>query len=263
MGKVIANLNQKGGVAKTTCTINLAASMGLQGKTVLVVDSDTQANATNGLGVDDEALDLSLYDIMKERGIKKEDIRNVIIKTGYQGVDLLPADIRLADLDIEIINMRMRETVMRRMIEQIKDDYDYILIDCPPSLGLVTINALIAADSIIIPVLMEAFSVKGIRRLARTIKEVREDMHPALDIEGILISHYEPQQTLTRRYEEALKDSFGDKLFKTRIRKNVAIKKSQNPEENRPAMPVYYFEKDSTSAMDYIELSKEVISKNE
>lgn len=263
MGKVIVVSNQKGGVGKTTTATNLAASLGILGKKVCMLDLDTQANATNAFGFDDEELKYSVYDVMKERGVTRDDVNKVIVHTEYVNIDLLPADIRLADLDIEIINMRLRETVLKRIVEQIKNQYDYIVIDCPPSLGLVTLNALVAADSVIIPILMEAFSIKGIDRLARTIREVKEEIHPALEIEGILITQYEKQHKLTKQYEEELEQVFGKKIFETRIRRNVAIKKSQNPEDDRDPMPVWYYEKESTSAQDYMALAKEVIRNND
>lgn len=257
--KVIAVLNQKGGCSKTTTTTNLAASLGIHGKKVCIIDTDTQANATNAVGIDDEELELSLYDIMRDKRLVKNDVMKVICETSFEGVYLLPADIRLADLDIEIISMTMREMLLRKIVELITDEYDYIIIDCPPSLGLVTINALVAADSVIIPILLEAFSIKGIARLSTTIRKVKEMIHPNLSIEGILINQYEQNQTLSRKYEIQLKNAFGEKLFKTRIRKNVAVKKSQNPEDESGATPVYYYDKNANASVDYLKLAQEVI----
>ena len=192
MGKIIALANQKGGVGKTTTTINLAASLATLEKTVLVLDADPQANASSGLGVDIKEVDCSVYECI----IDHADIRDAIYTTDIEGLDIVPSHIDLVGAEIEMLNMKDREKVLKGLLQPIRDEYDYILIDCSPSLGLITVNALTAADSVIIPVQCEYFALEGISKLLNTIKIIKSKLNPKLEIEGFLLTMYDSRLRL-------------------------------------------------------------------
>ena len=211
MGKIIALANQKGGVGKTTTTINLAASLATLEKTVLVLDADPQANASSGLGVDIKEVDCSVYECI----IDHADIRDAIYTTDIEGLDIVPSHIDLVGAEIEMLNMKDREKVLKGLLQPIRDEYDYILIDCSPSLGLITVNALTAADSVIIPVQCEYFALEGISKLLNTIKIIKSKLNPKLEIEGFLLTMYDSRLRLARQIYDEVKRHFQELVFRT------------------------------------------------
>ena len=253
MGKIIAIANQKGGVGKTTTSINLAASLATLEKNVLVVDADPQANASSGLGVDLKEVDCSLYECI----IDHADVRDAIYTTDIDGLDIIPSHIDLVGAEIEMINLQNRETVIKNMLDSIKDEYDYILIDCSPSLGLITVNSLTAADSVIIPVQCEYFALEGISKLLNTIKIVKSKLNPRLEIEGLLLTMYDSRLKLANQIYDEVKRHFQELVFKTVIQRNVKLSESQSH-----GIPVILYEADSTGSKNHLRLAKEIISRN-
>ena len=253
MGKIIALANQKGGVGKTTTTINLAASLATLEKTVLVVDADPQANASSGLGVDISTVDCSLYECI----IDKTDVREAIYTTDIEGLDIIPSHIDLVGAEIEMLNLDNRERVIKRLLDPIRQEYDYILIDCSPSLGLITVNALTAADSVIIPVQCEYFALEGISKLLNTIKIIKSKLNPRLEIEGFLLTMYDSRLRLANQIYDEVKRHFQELVFKTVIQRNVKL--SESPSHG---LPVILYDADSTGSKNHLALAKEIISKN-
>ena len=253
MGKIIAIANQKGGVGKTTTSINLAASLATLEKNVLVVDADPQANASSGLGVDLKEVDCSLYECI----IDHADVRDAIYTTDIDGLDIIPSHIDLVGAEIEMINLQNRETVIKNMLDSIKDEYDYILIDCSPSLGLIAVNSLTAADSVIIPVQCEYFALEGISKLLNTIKIVKSKLNPRLEIEGFLLTMYDSRLKLANQIYDEVKRHFQELVFKTVIQRNVKLSESQSH-----GIPVILYEADSTGSKNHLRLAKEIISRN-
>ena len=223
MGKIIALANQKGGVGKTTTTMNLGASLATLEKSVLIVDADPQANASSGLGVDIKEVECSLYECI----VNKADVRDAIYTTDIDNLDIIPSHIDLVGAEIEMLNMENREKIMRQLLEPIRADYDYILIDCSPSLGLITVNALSAADSVIIPVQCEYFALEGISKLLNTIKIIKSKLNPALEIEGFLLTMYDSRLRLANQIYDEVKRHFQELVFKTVIQRNVKLSESR------------------------------------
>ena len=252
MGKIIALANQKGGVGKTTTTINLAASMATLEKKVLVIDSDPQANASSGLGVDIKKVDCSLYECI----IDHEDIRNAIYTTDIEGLDIIPSHIDLVGAEIEMLNMEHREKVLRNLLAGLKNEYDYIIIDCSPSLGLITVNALTAADSVIIPVQCEYFALEGISKLLNTIRIIKSKLNPKLEIEGFLLTMYDSRLRLANQIYEEVKRHFQELVFKTVIQRNVKLGEAPSH-----GLPVILYDADSTGTKNHLALAKEIISR--
>lgn len=253
MGKIIALANQKGGVGKTTTTINLAASLATLEKNVLVVDADPQANASSGLGVDIKQVDCSLYECI----IDHADVRDAIYTTDIDGLDIIPSHIDLVGAEIEMLNLANREKVLKNLLDPIRSDYDYILIDCSPSLGLITVNSLTAADSVIIPVQCEYFALEGISKLLNTIKIIKNKLNTRLEIEGFLLTMYDSRLRLANQIYDEVKRHFQELVFKTVIQRNVKL--SESPSHG---LPVILYDADSTGSKNHLTLAKEIINKN-
>ena len=253
MGKIIALANQKGGVGKTTTTINLAASLATLEKTVLVIDADPQANASSGLGVDIKEVDCSLYECI----IDHADIKDAIYTTDIEGLDIVPSHIDLVGAEIEMLKINGREKVMSNLLASIRGDYDYILIDCSPSLGLITVNALTAADSVIIPVQCEYFALEGISKLLNTLQIIQSKRNPKLETEGCLLTMYDSRLRLARQIYDEVKRHFQELVFKAVIQRNVKL--SESPSHG---LPVILYDADSTGAKNHLCLAKEIIEKN-
>ena len=254
MGKVIAIANQKGGVGKTTTAINLAASLAVLEKKVLIIDADPQANTTSGLNFSpDNDQKRTLYEVM----IGERDIRDTLIQTEIAGLHMIPSHINLVGAEIEMLNRSNRERIMLDMLSPVVQDYDYILIDCSPSLGLITINALTASDSVIIPVQCEFFALEGIAKLLNTIKIIKSNLNPALRIEGFLLTMYDSRLRLANQIYDEVKRHFQDLVFKTIIPRNVKL--SEAPSHGLPAI---LYDADSIGAKAHLALAKEVVNKN-
>ena len=254
MAKIIALANQKGGVGKTTTGMNLEASMAKLEKRVLLVDADSQANASSGLGVDLSKVECSVYDVV----INGADIHDAIYTTDIERLDVVPSSINLAGAEVELFNVPERDYVFKKMLASADREYDYILIDCSPSLGIVTVNALAAAHAVIIPVQCEYFALEGISKLLNTIKIVKRKLNPGLEIEGFLLTMYDSRLRLANQIYDEVKRHFQELVFKTVIQRNVKL--SEAPSHG---LPVILYDADSTGAKNHLNLAKEIINKNE
>ena len=253
MGKIIALANQKGGVGKTTTSMNLAASLATLEKRVLLVDADPQANASSGLGVNIQEVETSIYDCL----VSGADARETVFETDVPGLDVIPSHIDLVGAEIEMLNLPSREQVMRKVLRPLLSDYDYILIDCSPSLGLITVNALTAADSVIIPVQCEYFALEGISKLLNTIRIIKQKLNPSLEIEGFLLTMYDSRLRLANQIKDEVQRHFQELVFKTLINRNVKL--SEAPSHG---IPVILYDADSAGARNHLALAQEIIEKN-
>jgi chromosome partitioning protein len=254
MGKVIAIANQKGGVGKTTTAINLSAGLAILEYKTLLIDADPQANATSGVGFDPKNIKTSIYECIIEE-VKAKDI---ILETKTPGLHLIPAHIDLVGAEIEMINMPNREMMMRKVIEKIKDDYDFIIIDCSPSLGLITVNSLTAADSVIIPVQCEYFALEGLGKLLNTIRIVQDRLNHDLDVEGILLTMFDSRLRLAKQVVQDVKMHFEQIVFNTIIHRNTTLGEAPSFGE-----PIMLHDITSKGAINYLNFAKEVLQKND
>ncbi len=253
MGKIIAIANQKGGVGKTTTTVNLAASLGVLEKKVLLIDADPQANATSGLGIDVDGVEQGTYQLLEHTLTAKE----TIIETTSPNVDLIPSHIDLVAIEIELVDKDQREYMMKQAISDLKKQYDYILIDCAPSLGLLTLNALTAADSVIIPIQCEYFALEGLGKLLNTIKSIQKIHNPDLDIEGMLLTMYDSRLRLSNQVVEEVRKHFSDMVFDTIIQRNVRLSEAPSYGES-----IIKYDASSKGAANYLNMANEVVKKN-
>ena len=253
MGKVIAIANQKGGVGKTTTAINLAASFAVLEHRTLLIDADPQANATSGVGFDPKNVKTSVYECI----IDGKDPRDIILQTSTPNLDILPAHIDLVGAEIEMINLPNRERMMKGALEKIKKDYDFIIIDCSPSLGLVTVNALTAADSVLVPVQCEYFALEGLGKLLNTIKIVQSRLNPELAIEGILLTMYDIRLRLSNQVVEEVKTHFQSMVFDTIIQRNTKLGEAPSFGET-----IIMHDATSKGAINYLNLAREILQKN-
>ena len=254
MGKIIAIANQKGGVGKTTTSVNLAASLGVLEKKILLIDADPQANATSGLGINVEEVITGTYQLL-EHTVSAE---SCIIKANTPNVDIIPAHIDLVAIEIELVDKDQREYMLKKAISHLKSSYDFIIIDCAPSLGLLTLNALTASDSIIIPIQCEYFALEGLGKLLNTIKSVQKIHNPELDIEGLLLTMYDSRLRLSNQVVEEVQKHFNDMVFKTIIQRNVRLSEAPSYGES-----IINYDVTSKGATNYLSLAKEIITKNE
>ncbi|MDE6427396.1 MAG: AAA family ATPase [Muribaculaceae bacterium] len=253
MGKIIAIANQKGGVGKTTTAINLAASLAAEGKKVLIIDADPQANATSGYGIDPRKVAGSIYDCL----VDGYPVSGSQMATCVDGLEILGSDINLAGAEIELVNKPDRESLLKRALQPVLEQYDYILIDCSPSLGLITVNALTAAHSVIIPVQAEYFALEGISKLLNTIRIIKSKLNPSLEIEGFLLTMYDARLRLANQIYEELKGHFGDMVFDTVIPRNIRL--SEAPSHG---LPVLIYDPASRGATSHQQLAREIIKKH-
>ena len=254
LGKVISIANQKGGVGKTTTAINLSASLAKKGKKVLLIDGDSQGNATSGVGIEREEVHVSTYDVL----INDESIENVIMKTKTKNLDICPSNIDLAGAEVELVSVMSRETRLKERIDEIRNRYDYIIIDCPPSLGLITLNAFTASDSVLITLQCEYYALEGLGKLMDTIGLVKKHLNKCLEIEGTLFTMYDSRTNLSNQVVKEVKDYFGDKVYKNIIPRNVKL--SEAPSFG---MPITEYDSKSKGAKAYEKFAREVIQANE
>lgn len=253
MGKIIAIANQKGGVGKTTTAINLAASLAALERKTLIVDADPQANSASGIGINPRDVSLSIYECM----VDGANIEEAVLETSIDYLYLVPSNIDLVGAELEMVNLEDRENKMKAALAPIQDDFDYIIIDCSPSLGLITINALTAANSVIVPVQCEYFALEGLGKLLNTIKIIQSRLNPELEIEGILLTMYDVRLRLSNQVVEEVRSHFQDMVFKTLIPRNVKL--SESPSFG---LPVLGHDADSKGAISYLNMAQELIENN-
>lgn len=253
MGKIIAVANQKGGVGKTTTCVNLAASLGSKRQKVLLVDTDPQGNASSGVGINKRNVSVSTYNLI----IGEDKAENGILKTDYKNVDIIPANIALAGAEIELVELENRDSRLKRALAPIRDKYDYIIIDCPPSLGLITLNGLTAADTVLVPIQCEFFALEGLSQLMATIRQVKRLYNKQLELEGVLLTMFDSRLNLTLQVVDEVKKFFPQKVYRTVIPRNVRL--SEAPSHGQP---VLYYDKASKGTQSYDDLAKEIIQNN-
>lgn len=252
MAKTIAVLNQKGGVGKTTTAVNLAACVGAKGKKVLLVDIDPQGNSTSGFGIDKRAIKVSSYDVL----VGNNKAADAIIHTEFMGVDLMVSNMNLAGAELEIIDIPNRESLLKNALALVWDKYDYIFLDCPPSLGLITLNALTASDSFLVPIQCEYYALEGLSQLMATVRNIKRLYNPYIELEGVLLTMYDGRLNLTQQVVEEVKKFFPKKVYSATIPRNVRL--SEAPSFGQP---IIYFDKRSKGAEAYIEFTDEFLSK--
>lgn len=253
MGKVIAIANQKGGVGKTTTSVNLASALAILEKKVLLIDADPQANATSGLGINVDDKNVGTYELLEHTA----EIQDTILNTSVPHLDLIPSHIDLVAIEIELVDKNQREFMLKKALKEVTDHYDFILIDCAPSLGLITLNALTAADSVIIPIQCEYFALEGLGKLLNTIKSVQKIHNENLDIEGLLLTMYDARLRLSNQVVEEVKKHFGTMVFKTIIQRNIRLSEAPSYGEN-----IIQYDATSKGAKNYLSLAEEVLKKN-
>ena len=253
MGKCIAVANQKGGVGKTTTSVNLSAALGTAGKKVLLIDLDPQGNATSGVGIDKMSDVTSIYDVL----IDETNIKDAIIKTEFKNLSVIPATTSLAGAEIELVSIDDRETRLKQRVAEIKDEYDFIIIDCPPSLGLLTLNSFVCTDTILIPLQCEFYALEGLSQLVQTIRQVKKSLNKEIDIEGILLTMFDGRTNLSNQVADEIKKYYPDKVYKSVIPRNIRL--SEAPSYGQP---INVYDKHSKGAIAYKNLAKELIKKN-
>lgn len=253
MGKIISIVNQKGGVGKTTTAVNLASGIGMLGKKVLIVDADPQGNTTSGYGISKKNIQLTSYQLL----IGKATAENAAIKTKFKNVDIVPSSMDLAAAEVDLIELDNREAQLKMALSGVREKYDYIFIDCPPSLGLISINALNASDTVLVPIQCEYYALEGLSQLMATVRQVKRLYNPTLEIEGIVLTMYDGRLNLTQQVVEEIKKYFASKLYKTAIPR--AVRLSEAPSYG---MPIQYYDKRSKGASAYNDLAKEFLKKN-
>ncbi len=253
MGKIVAFANQKGGVGKTTTCINIAAYLAAMGKKVLVVDMDPQGNATSGLGIDKVEDLKTLYDAISG----ENDVASVVKTTVVKGLDIIPATVDLAGSEIELVQMDSREKVVRNILNNLRNSYDYIMIDCPPSLGLLTVNALTASDTVAIPIQCEFFALEGLSQLMNTIKLVRKHLNPTIDVEGVILTMKDSRSNLVAQVSQEIRRFFGQKVYETAIPRNIRLAEAPSHGE-----PIMIYDARSKGALAYLALTEEFLHRN-
>lgn len=254
MGRIIAVANQKGGVGKTTTAINLSASLASLGKKVLALDMDPQGNMTSGLSVNKNEIENSIYDLI----IGNAEVENCICKEVFENLDVLPSNINLSAAEIELIGVENKEYIIKTEIEKIKDNYEYIIIDCPPALSMLTINAMTTADSILVPIQCEYYALEGLSQLVHTIELVQDRLNPSLEIEGVVFTMYDARTNLSLQVVENVKDNLQQNIYKTIIPRNIRLAEAPSY-----GMPINLYDPKSTGAESYLLLAEEVIHKGE
>lgn len=254
MGRVIAIANQKGGVGKTTTAINLSATLAEAGQRVLAVDFDPQGNETSGLGVEKEAVEKTVYELI----VGECDINDCLVKEVQKNLDLLPSNVNLAGAEIELLEMENKESILRYYLNEIKDNYDFIIIDCPPSLSLLTLNALTASDTVLVPIQCEYYALEGLNQVMKTVKLVKKKLNPSLEMEGVVFTMYDARTNLSQQVVESVKSALNENIYNTIIPRNVRLAEAPSY-----GMPITVYDSKSAGAEKYRMLAAEVISRGE